>query len=63
MTTQKETGFTIRIEQELKDAFVATAKSQDRTTSQVLRNFMRDYVKKNGQTDLFKQQTSHNQQS
>lgn len=54
MTTQKETGFTIRIEQALKDAFVATAKSQDRTASQVLRNFMRDYVKKNGQTDLFK---------
>jgi len=59
MTTQKETGFTIRIEQELKDAFVATAKSQDRTASQVLRNFMRDYVKKNGQTDLFRQQQSN----
>jgi len=57
MTTQKETGLAIRIEPELKAAFVATAKSQDRTASQVLRNFMRDYVKKNGQTDLFKRQS------
>lgn len=54
MTNQKETGFTLRIEQGLKDEFVAAAKSQDRTASQVLRDFMRDYVKKNGQTDLFK---------
>ena len=54
MTNQKETGFTLRIDQALKDAFVSTAKSQDRTASQVLRDFMRDYVKKNGQADLFK---------
>lgn len=48
MNHQKESGFTIRIEPELKAAFVAAAKNQDRTASQVLRDFMRDYVKKNG---------------
>ena len=54
MNQPKESGLTIRIDQELKAAFVATAKSQDRTASQVLRDFMRDYVKKNGQADLLK---------
>ena len=50
----KATGFTIRVEPRLKDAFLATAKSQDRTASQILRDFMREYVRKNGQGDLFK---------
>lgn len=53
MTTKKEIAFTIRVEPDLKDAFVAAAKTQDRTASQLVRDFMRDYVKKYGQRDLF----------
>jgi len=53
MNAAKESGFTLRVDMQLKNAFVVTAKSQDRTASQVLRDFMRDYVKKNGQADLF----------
>lgn len=51
---KKEIAFTIRVESALKDAFLSAAQSQDRTASQLLRDFMRDYVKKHGQRDLFK---------
>lgn len=54
MTSQnKDIAFTVRVETGLRDAFVSAAKSQDRTASQLLRDFMRDYVKKHGQRDLF----------
>lgn len=49
----KDIAFTIRVEQQLRDAFVSAAQSQDRTASQLVRDFMRDYVKKHGQRDLF----------
>lgn len=54
MNPSKETAFTVRVEPDLKDAFLQAAKSQDITASQLIRAFMRDYVKKCGQTDLFK---------
>lgn len=50
---KKEIAFTIRVEPALKDAFLSAAQSQDRTASQLVRDFMRDYVKKHGQRDLF----------
>lgn len=53
--TYPRSGFTIRIEPALKAAFVAAAKNQARTANRVLRDFVCDCVKKNGQTDLFKQ--------
>ncbi len=54
MTSQKkEIAFTIRVEPSLKDAFVSAAQGQDRTASQLIRDFMRDYVKKHGQRDMF----------
>lgn len=49
----KDIAFTIRVDSSLKDAFVSAAQSQDRTASQLLRDFMRDYVKKHGQRDIF----------
>lgn len=52
-TVKKEIAFTIRVEPALKDAFLAAAQSQDRTASQLIRDFMRDYVKKYGQRDMF----------
>lgn len=44
----------VRVEQELKNSFIAACKSQDSTASQELRKFMRDYVNKHSQLQLFK---------
>jgi predicted transcriptional regulator len=35
----------VRVDDELKTAFARAAKAADRTTSQLLRDFMRDFVK------------------
>lgn len=40
----KEAVFTMKLEPELRDAFMAAAQRQDRPASQVVREFMRDYV-------------------
>ena len=37
--------FTFRVDEGLKDAFSAAAKSRDRTSAQLLRDFMRDFVR------------------
>jgi len=37
--------FTFRVEESLKNDFTAAAKSRDRTSAQLLRDFMRDYVR------------------
>ncbi|MBJ8484814.1 MULTISPECIES: hypothetical protein [Acinetobacter] len=44
----------VRVEQDLKENFIAACKSQDSTASQELRKFMREYVKKYNQLELFK---------
>lgn len=41
-----EATFTFRVDEALKDEFSAAAKAQDRTGAQLLRDFMRDYVKR-----------------
>jgi predicted transcriptional regulator len=41
-----ETTFTFRVEEELKSAFGGMAKANDQTGAQLLRGFMRDYVKR-----------------
>ncbi|OAI26481.1 plasmid-related protein [Methylomonas koyamae] len=44
----------IRVEKELRDAFVAACREQDRVAADVLREFMRVFVdKQQGQVDLF----------
>ncbi len=40
----KEAVFTMKLEPELRDAFMAAAKAADRPASQILREMMRDYV-------------------
>lgn len=40
-----ETTFTFRVDEGLKDAFSTAAKSRDRTGAQLLRDFMRDFVR------------------
>ncbi len=53
MSEQKQ--FPFRVDVELLNAFQAACKNNDITASQALRAFMRDYVRKHGQADLFKQ--------
>ncbi|HEY6632944.1 MAG TPA: antitoxin of toxin-antitoxin stability system [Rhizobiaceae bacterium] len=40
----KEAVFTMKLESELRDAFMAAAKHADRPASQIVREFMRDFV-------------------
>ena len=40
----KEAVFTMKLEPELRDEFMAAAKRDDRPASQIVREFMRDYV-------------------
>jgi len=54
MEDNKEKRLNIRAEAHLVDAFIAAAANNDRTASQLIRDFMREYVKKHGQIDLFK---------
>ena len=41
-----ETTFTFRVDEDLKNSFTNIAKARDRPGSQLLRDFMRDYVAK-----------------
>jgi len=43
--TMGEATFTFRVDAGLKDEFSAAAKSRDRTGAQLLRDFMRDFVR------------------
>jgi hypothetical protein len=51
----KDVGVRIRVEKELREAFVQACRSQDRHASDVLRDFMRAFTEKQlqGQADLF----------
>jgi len=40
-----DASFTFRVDESLKNDFTAAAKSRDRTSAQLLRDFMRDYVR------------------
>ncbi len=40
-----ETTFTFRVDESLKEQFTTAAKDRDRTGAQLLRDFMRDFVR------------------
>ena len=42
----KEAVFTVKLESELRDAFAAAAKATHRSASQVVREFMREFVQR-----------------
>jgi hypothetical protein len=42
----KEAVFTLKLETELRDAFMAEAETSHRPASQLVREFMREYVRK-----------------
>jgi len=54
----KEVGYRIRIEPELRQAFIDVCKVQDRPAAQIIREFMRDFVERHEsiQKDLFMHQ-------
>lgn len=41
-----ESNFTLRVDDDLKEAFAEAARHHDRTGAQLVRDFMRDYVRK-----------------
>ena len=47
---KEKTVFNIKIEQDLKDRFLAVAKANDENGSQLIRKFIKDYLIKNSQT-------------
>ena len=40
----KDAGLRIRVDRELREAFVAVCRAQDKPAAQVLREFMRRYI-------------------
>ena len=51
----KDSGIRIRVEKELREAFVQACRAQERAASDVMREFMRAFTDKQqqGQADLF----------
>ncbi|WP_092138553.1 plasmid-related protein [Cupriavidus sp. YR651] len=51
----KDSGMRIRVEKELREAFVQACRAQNRVAADVLRDFMRTFTEKQqqGQADLF----------
>lgn len=49
----QEKRLNVRADASLIDAFITCCEANDRTASQVVRDYMRDYVKRHGQTELF----------
>jgi antitoxin component of RelBE/YafQ-DinJ toxin-antitoxin module len=54
MTEPKAKMFTAKVDEDLLKAFKHACQNQDTTASQAVRAFMREYVRKHGQADLFK---------
>ena len=46
---RKDVAFKIRVEEELRRAFVDACRGEDRPAAQVIREFMRDFVQKKRQ--------------
>jgi predicted transcriptional regulator len=51
----KEAVFTMKLDHELRDAFMAAAAAADRPASQIVREFMRDYVQQDREYVAFLQ--------
>jgi hypothetical protein len=50
----KDAGLRIRVQKELREQFLAACQAQDKPAAQVLREFMRHYVKRHGESDTEK---------
>ena len=49
----KEKRLNVKAESSLVDAFIACCEAQDMSASQIIRKYMRDYVRQHAQQDLF----------
>ncbi|WKN23090.1 CopG family ribbon-helix-helix protein [Azotobacter vinelandii] len=58
MSTNKAI-FTMKLEPELRDSFMAAAAAADRPASQVVRELMRDYIERQRQADEYREYLSH----
>lgn len=47
----KDVGLRIRVQRHLRDAFLEACRADDRPAAQVLREFMREYVRERSQAD------------
>jgi hypothetical protein len=54
MDKQKRAVLSIEVPLELRETFIAAAAANDMTGSQLLRAFMREYIRKNSHSDLFR---------
>lgn len=52
--TDNLVGMSLRVDKDLLKSFQTIAKANNRTASQLVRDYMASYVKKHGQGDLFK---------
>ena len=63
----KEAVFTMKLEPELRDAFAAEAAAMDRPASQIVRELMRDFVKKQSEersyTDFYRRKVERARKS
>ena len=59
----KNVQFAFRVESSLREQFVYICKGIDRPAGQVLREFMRSFVRENIQTSLFNESTDLRNQS
>lgn len=49
----KDAVFTMKLDSDLRDAFMAEAVREDRPASQIVRELMRDYVEKRRQSEAY----------
>ena len=47
----KDVGLRIRIQKELREQFLEVCRAQDKPAAQVLREFMREYVRENNASE------------
>ena len=50
-SNMSETGIRVRIDPELRDKFILACRNNDLTASQVIRSYIREYVKSNLQQE------------
>lgn len=54
MSEEKKRQLTVQMDSDLYESFKRVAKDNDRSMGLLVREFAKNYVKKNGQGDLFK---------
>lgn len=53
MSEQKKRQLTVQMDNDLYESFKKVAQNNDRSMGLLIRDFVKDYIKKNAQGDLF----------